>query len=366
MEPGKISERQLAFLITTVLFSTIIFFMPQLASREVEQDAWITSLIATIWGTFSVLLIIALARRFPGRTMIQYLPLILGKHLGVVLGFLYTFWFLSVGALITREFGMFLNITIMDKTPVAVFMVTVMALAFYAVRSGLEVCARTNELLLPLMILALLAIIILPINIMDFRRLLPLGEHSVGTLIATSNVSASWRGEVIVAGMLIPALNNFHHTPRNLIISVIVIGFILAAAEAAMVAAFGGISTGRLEFPFFTLARMISLTKIIDRLEVIIVATWVMGTFFKLCVFLYCSTTAAAQVMGFKEYQFLLLPVSIIMLALADNSFKDIVAITDFLANTWSGYGLLSFQLVVPLLLYLIVLFRPGTKGDVP
>jgi spore germination protein KB len=362
MEPGRISERQLAFIITTLLITTVVFWMPQLGARAVEQDVWLTALIATVWGVLSALVIIALARRYPGHTLIEYLPLILGKPLGKIVGALYVFWFLSVGAVILFEFALFLNITIMNRTPIAVSMVTVIILSFYALRSGLEVWARVNEILLPVVVLALLAVIVLPYSNMDFSRLLPLADHSPGLLISTSINSASWRGEVILAGMFIPALASFSSTPRNIIISVIFVGLILAAVEISAVAVFGGVPTGQKEFPFFSLARMISIAKIFDRLELLIVIAWVLGTFFKICAFLYCSTLGAAQVLGFKGFQFLLLPVSVLMLAFAKNFFKGVTELTDFLVNVWPGYALLSFELILPLFLYLIALIRPGKQ----
>lgn len=364
MEPGKISERQLAFIITTVLITTVIFWMPQLGARAVEQDVWLTAFIATVWGILSALLIIALARRYPGLTLIEYLSLILGKPLGKILGAFYWFWFLSVGAVILFEFSLFLNITVMNRTPIAVSIVTVMILSFYAVRSGLEVWARVNEILLPIVVLALLSVLVLPFSSMDFSRLLPLADHPTGLLIATSINSASWRGEIILAGMFIPALACYRSTPRNLVISVIFIGFILAAVEMASVAVFGGVLTGQKEFPFFSLARMISIAEIFDRLEVLIVIAWVLGTFFKICAFLYCSTLSAAQVFGFKGFQFLLLPVSLLMLAFAINFFKGVPELADFLTNVWPGYALLSFQLVLPFLIYLVALFRPGKQAN--
>jgi spore germination protein KB len=366
MEPGKISERQLAFIITTVLITTVVFWMPQLGSRAVEQEVWITALIATVWGIFTALLIVALARRYPGLTLIEYLPLIIGKPLGKILGVFYAFWFLSIGAVIVREFGIFLNITTMSNTPVVVFMVSITALCFYALRSGLEVWARVNEILLLAVILALVAIIILPFHNMDFRRLLPLGEHPLGLMLYTSIPSASWRGEVILAGMFIPALAAFRNTTRNLVISVVFIGLILSAVEISAVAVFGGVTTGQTEFPYFSLARMISIADIFDRMEVLIVIAWVLGTTFKICAFLYCSTVATAQVLGFKEFQFLLLPVSLLMLAFADNFYKGVYELTDFLTHVWPGYALLSFELAIPLLLYLIALFRPGKQGNMP
>ncbi|NQS75854.1 MAG: endospore germination permease [Peptococcaceae bacterium] len=358
MEPGKISERQLAFLITAMLVNTVILLMPQLGARAVEQDAWLTALLGSVWGIFMVLVIIALARRYPGRTPIEYLPLILGKPLGKILGAIYVFWFLSVGAVIVFEFISFLKITIMPKTPLAVFMVTIMVLAYYALRSGLESWARVNEILLFVVLVAIAAVIILPYHNLDFSRLLPLAEHPPGLLIASSMVSGSWRGEVILAGMLIPALARNKHTSRNLIIVVVLVGLFLAAMEISTVAAFGGVPAGQKEFPFFSLARMISIAKIFDRLEVLIVIALVLGTFFKICAFLYCSTLGTAQIFGFKRFQFLLLPLTVLMIGLALNSFKGMPELTDFAANVWPGYALLSFELVIPLLLYLIVLFR--------
>lgn len=358
MEPGKISERQLAFIITAVLISTVVFWMPQLGARIVEQDVWITALIATVWGILAAMVIIALARRYPGLTLIEYLPLILGKPLGKLLGAFYTFWFLSVGAVIILEFALFLDITILNRTPVAVIMITVVILSFYALRSGLEVWSRVNEILLPVVVMALLAITFLPFGSMDFHRLLPIADHSPGLLISTSFNSASWRGEVILAGMFIPALASFRSTPRNLVISVVFVGLVLAAVEISTVAVFGGVITGQKEFPFFSLARMISIAKIFDRLEVLIVIAWVLGTFFKICAFLYCSTLGAAQVLGFKGFQFLLLPVSVLMLAFADNFFKGVPQLTDFLTNVWPGYALLSFELLIPLAIYLIAVLR--------
>lgn len=366
MEPGRISERQLAFLIMTILISTVIFFMPQLAARELEQDAWISAPIATVWGIFAALLTVALARRYAGLTMIEYLPLILGRPLGKILGLFYTIWFLTVGALIVREFGIFLNVTIMLKTPVGVSMATLMILCFYAVRSGLETWSRVNEIILPVILLAMVAVIVLPVTEMDFKRLLPLVSHSPGELLFTSFISASWRTEVFMAGMFIPALAAFRHTNRNLVVAVVAIGIMLIAVEVAAIALFGGIEISQMEFPLFSLARMINISDVFERLEVLIVIILVLGVVFKSCAFLYCTTLAAAQCLGFKEFQFLLLPIAVLMLALAGNAFGNVVEFTDFLANVWPGYGMLSFGLVIPFLLYLISLFRGGKQETSP
>ncbi len=362
MESERISERQLAWLMTTVLVATVIYFVPQIGARSVAQDVWLTALIATVWGVINVLVIMALARLFPGLTLVEYIPLITGKFLGQILGGLYAAWFLLIGAFILRELGMLLNIAVMPYTPTAVFTVTGIAVVYYAMRSGLEVWARVNEILLPMILFAVFAVIFLPLPSMDFRRLLPIADHSLGALLASSLVSASWRGEVFLVSMFVPALSAVKHTSRNMILVVILVGIILAGIEIAAVAAFGGPETGQLELPVFSLARMISLGKILDRVEVLIVFTWILGNFIKLCAFMYCFVLASSQLVGSRKYTRLLLPACVLFAALADNELRSVGEFTDFLANVWAGYAVLSFELVIPILLYVAACFRFGFR----
>jgi len=363
MNLERISQRQLALMFFTLLISTVVFFMPQIAAREVEQDAWISALLASFWGIFIVLVVVALGRRFPNRTLTGYIPLIVGKPLGFVLNALYSIWFIFIGAGIVAEFVLFMNITVLPRTPIVVFIITFLALSWYAVRGGLEVWVRVNEMLFWVIAVSLLATVVLPLNMMDFRRLLPVGEHRWGSLLAASLISGTWRGEVFLAAMFLPALTSFKNTTRNLILSVILVGVALSAIEFAGIAVFGGIAVGQMEFPEFYLARVISMAEILQRLEVLVVIVWLFGTFIKINAFLYCSTRATAETVGFKHFYFLLLPMTVLFGALAYNEYTNSALFVDFLTKAFPGFGILSFQLTIPLLLLIIAWVR-GVRED--
>ena len=362
MEEGKITERQLAFLFFNVLIATVVFYNPQIVIGAVGQDAWMTALMATIWGFLVVVVMISLGRRFPGLTMIGYIPQIIGKPLGLVLNLLYVMWFLFIGAGIAAQFSLFMNTTIMPYTPPSLFIITFMGITFYAVRSGLEVFARVNELLIGIIVIALLIVVILPYNLMDIRRLLPIGEVSFGNLLATSIVSGSWRGEVMMVGMFLPALASFKNTTRNLLLVVLLVGLGLAAVDISVIAVFGSQVVVDLELPAFFLARVINVAKILNRLEALVVIVWVFGTFIKVCVFLYCATRATAETLRFNKFQFLLLPMTLLFIAVAHNQFIHSAQFVDFLSFTWPGYGLLTFELGIPLILLTIASLRGMRK----
>lgn len=363
MDNGKISQRQLAYLFFTVLIATVVFYNPQIAVGTTGRDAWMTALLGTVWGLLVVIVIVSLGRRFPGQTLTGYIPQIIGKPLGTVLSLLYTVWFLFIGAGLTAEFALFMNTTIMPDTPELALVITFMAVVFYAVSRGLEVLARVNELLVWVIVIAMLIVVLLPYELMDLRRLLPIGETSIGNLLATSLFAGTWRGEVFLAGMFLPALITMKNTTRNLAITVIVIGFILMAVEVSTIAVFGSHIVGDIELPAFSLARIISTAKVLDRLEALVVVIWVFATFIKVCAFLYCANRAAADTMGFQEHRFLLLPITLLFTTMAHNQSINPALLVDFLSTTWPGYGLLSFELTIPLILLLIAFLR-GKKVE--
>lgn len=363
MDNGKISQRQLAYLFFTVLVATVVFYNPQIAVGTVGRDAWITAMLGSIWGLLVVVVIVALGRRFPDKTLTGYIPQIIGKPLGSVLSLLYTVWFLFIGAGITAQFALFINTTIMPDTPSLAVIITFMAVAFYAVSHGLEVFARINELFVWVIVIAILIVVTLPYELIDLRRLLPVGQTSIGNLVATSLIAGSWRGEVFLAGMFLPALITMKNTTRNLNITVFLIGFVLMAVEVSTIAVFGNHIVGDIELPAFSLARMISTARVLDRLEALVVAVWVSATFIKVCTFLYCANRAATDTVGFQEHRLLLLPITLLFTAMAHNQTINPAQLVDFLTITWPGYGLLSFQLVIPLILLIIASLRGKGEG---
>jgi spore germination protein KB len=362
MGDGKISQRQLAYLFFTILIGTIFFYNPQIVVGTVGQDAWIVYLIATFWGIMVALVIVALGRRFPDKTLTAYIPHIIGKPLGKILSLLYTIWFLFIGGGLLAQFANFMNTTIMASTPKMVFIITFVAIAFYAVHSGLEVVVRVNELLLWVIVIAIILVVTLPYELMDLRRMLPVGQMSIGKLVATSLIAGSWRGEVMLVGMFLPALVTLKNTTRNMIWTVFLVGVFMIAVEISLVTVFGAQIVGDLEVPVFNLARMISTARVLDRVEALVLIIWVLATFVKICAFLYCTAQATADTMGFQESRFLLLPISLLFTAIAYNQTVDPAKFIDFLMLTWPGYGLLSFQLVIPLLLLVIASLRG--KGE--
>ena len=82
--------------------------------------------------------------------MIQYLPRIVGSYLGKGIGILYLFALLILTGAILYQYTDFVKTIFLPQTPAVLIMVGIVLASGLAARGGLEVMARTIQLITPL------------------------------------------------------------------------------------------------------------------------------------------------------------------------------------------------------------------------
>lgn len=148
LENGRISWRQVAFLIATSRLALIITYPVLFSLPPANHDVWLNALGAMLLFPLLLLPLLALARRFPQQTLVQYCQALLGP-MGKIIGLLYIWFFVHLGAIYLRQFTELFTSVTMPETPPVVFSVAMAVLAAAAVRSGLEVIGRMVELIGP-------------------------------------------------------------------------------------------------------------------------------------------------------------------------------------------------------------------------
>lgn len=362
LEQGKIDGKQAVMLMISMVLPTVILMVPSIVVNYAGQDAWLSLMLATLAGLLISWLVVSLSLRFAGKTLIEYAEEILGKVAGKIVGLLYIWWFLHLNSVVILEFGEFLSTATMPDTPIIIFHILVVAVAAYAVRNGLEVLSRFNQLILPIIGLFLVIIFILSAPNMKFVRLLPPFDAGMLSIVQGAAVPTSWLGEIVTLAMIIPFLNKPKEAYRIAFLSILLIGFFLTASVLMSLLIFGPDLTSAWIFPTFNSVRVISVANFLERLESLIIMIWVLGGIIKVGVFYYAAVLGSAQWFGLKDYKPLVTPVGVILVALAMLSHESVVDLLDFIAMTWPPYALI-FEAGFPLLLLLVALAR-GKRGE--
>ncbi|GMQ62721.1 GerAB/ArcD/ProY family transporter [Vallitalea maricola] len=352
IEQGKISYKQLISIIVLTISPTAILYLPTITYKEAKQDGWISILIVTIYAFLVAYIIISLNKMFEGKTIIQYSEEIVGKYCGKVISFLYCVLYIHLNATVIREFSEVLAGPFMPETPLLFFTIGIMLPSMYGVYKGIEVIARTAQIIFPIFLGAVIIIILLGIRDMNFSRLQPILAEGYEPVLKGASRQISWFSQTIILTIITPFTNLPKKIGKMTYIAIIIVSIMIILVNISIVATFGE-EVELMNYPVLSYARYISAIGFIERLDSIILFLWIGGVFIKIVILHYCSVIAVSQLFEIKDYRILSVPVGVIFIILSNilwgslTELKEIIKLINVPYNTMVQAGIPTILIVI-------------------
>ncbi|HEY3367855.1 MAG TPA: endospore germination permease [Symbiobacteriaceae bacterium] len=318
---------------------------------QAKQDSWLALLLGGGASLAVVWLYTALARLFPEQSLVAYSRILLGEWLGRLVGLLYLWYGLHLGALVLRNFGEFLTTSLLPSTPISVCIVTLMLLCAYGVRMGLEPLARASQVMVMLLVVQVAFSTILVAKDVHLENLRPMLEQGpVPVLQAAFGLLSFPFGETVLFALLLPWVRPVGGVKRTVMLTVGAAAIFLAAVHARNVAVLNAHLAGTSRFPSLVVVQFIDVADFLNRLDALIVGNWIVAGFMKVSICLLGTATGLAEWLGGLDYRPLVLPLGAIMAALSILVYDNASAMSAFAAVIWPVYSV-PFQILMPLLL---------------
>lgn len=357
LDPGKISARQLMFIIMTVIISTADIFLPAVVATIAGRDSWISVIIATAEALVVAAVAVALALRFPKKTIIQICQIVLGKWVGWLIAFILFYnMFLFLFANSVSSVSVILKVVFLPNTPLSVFIILMVLISAYAVNQGIEVIARVTELLLPLGIGILILVGLLVSPQVQLDNFLPIMADGIGPVLKGATRLLSFLGEVMIILMLVPYLNEPNRLFSTVAWSVVLLGGFLFIGVLA-IGIFGAYQTAIMTFPALEMVRHIKIGNFLEHLDAIIFTIWIGGIYIKAVVIYYISCISLAQLIGCKSYRSLIIPLGVYISASTLAWTYDINSIIKYETHTLPAQAL-ACEFALPLTLLVVAAVR--------
>lgn len=359
MEKAKISSYQLFILI--VLFELGSALLVPIAI-EANQDAWLAILIGMVGGLCLYLVYHSLYSYYPDIPPTEYIQKIMGSFFGKIFAFIYLLYFIYLSARVLRDFGEMLITSFYWETPLFILNTLMVLLVIYTIRKGIEVLARTSELLFVLIFLLGISGLFLIIfsGIIQISNLEPVLEKGIKPVLKTTFTQTLYFpfGEMIIFAMILPYLNRPEKVKRIGLLAIGFSGLILASVMAINVSVLGVNNITRSPFPLLSTIQTIEVAGFLERLDVYFILITVIGVFFKMCVFFYASVVGTANLFKVEDSARLAFPLGLIILILS------ITIASNFSEHVKEGlhvitlYLHLPLQVIIPSLLLLIAFIK--------
>ncbi|MDR7246117.1 spore germination protein (amino acid permease) [Priestia megaterium] len=171
MEKAKINGSQLFTLMMLFEFGTA-FLLP--IAIEAKQDAWLSIMFGMAGGFVLFLVYHQLYCYYPDLLLVEFTQKIMGKWIGRLISFLYIFYFANLASRVIRDFGDMLLTFAYPDTPLFIVNALLMLVVIYTVSKGIEVLARSSQLLFILLYLFAISgfLLIVCSGLLDFKNFL--------------------------------------------------------------------------------------------------------------------------------------------------------------------------------------------------
>ncbi|MCM3790503.1 spore germination protein [Domibacillus indicus] len=361
MERAKISGIQFFLLLFMFEMGTAVVVGHMIAAKK---DAWLSLLLGMGGGLVLFLVSYGLFRYYPSLPLTAYARKIFGPYIGWIVGLLYTIFFLYVSARNVREFSEVLITATMPEIPLLVVAMLFVFTICYVLYLGIEVFARTAEILgVFLIFIGIIGnLFVYVTGTVDPNNLKPVLEYGWKPILETAFYSPAFLifpfGEAFVFAMLFPYLNRADAVKKIGVASLIISGLILSYNAALNVAVLGVSEVLRSPFPLLATVGKINFLEFIQRLDALVVVTLLITVFFKAGIYLYCSVIGMVDLFRLKNHQQMIFPAGLILAFLSVMMAEDMAEHTEEGATVYILYAAIPLLIILPVVMLLIAFIR--------
>jgi len=357
MEKARISSIQMFLLLLGFLFGSTVILAP---AQGAKNDAWLAMLLGGAGGTLLMWVYAAIALLNPSKTLVDILKEKMGKVVGNIFAVLYTWYFIHLASLVLRNYGEFICTVTFPETPMVVVIGLFAVFLVYAINSGIEVIGRLSELLVPVIPLVVLIISLSLITVHDFTAFLPMLENGMTPVLnAAFNFITFPFGETVAFLMLFPHLNKKEKLKKVVLVSAAIstlIGIILFFRDIFVL---GSDLMARATF----IPHLTSLLIPGFNVESLVDINLLIGGGVKISVCIYAAAKALSQIAGIGDCRKLTGAITTFCVVLSIWVYENVLEMFKWAEKVWPYYST-SFQIVIPLLLLLLSLWKKSKPSD--
>ncbi|OPJ59661.1 GerAB/ArcD/ProY family transporter [Clostridium oryzae] len=333
-----------------------------------KQDAWIAIILALLIAYVLLAIYIKLQNKFPKKNFIEILILVLGSPIGIALSILYGAFFIYCSSRNMHDFGLLMQMTFLNKTPVIVIHGILMVTSLYIIFLGLKVLARTSEIMFPTVIffITLSFILVLASAKVDFKELSPILSNGIKPILNTvfPDLVNFPFGEVFVFSMYWCYMNKDINKYKISAIALTFAGMLIMLSTIITISALGVGYTSIATIPLLDMIKMINIGNFLTNLDALGVTIIFIGGFYKMLIFFYGAVLSFSTIFKMKNIK----TITIIcgaFVVLYSSKFEPSYAYHIWLGHKISlPYLFNTYQVILPPLI-LIIYYLKNKAGKI-
>lgn len=267
-----------------------------------KRDSWIIPLISIPLDILFIFIINKIIDYEPDLNLPQKVMKLFGKALGTTILALICIFILSMGILNYLTLNNFIQSQFLTRTPLLAIAIILMITIFYILCKGINVIARTSNILFYINIFLFIISFSGLISSFDFSNLKPMFESSTNDYL--SGINSYYAFHIAPMFLLTMIPKNKVDKPKlkkTMIISTIISSITMFCVILATLSVLGYELTALYEYPEFHVLKQATLVGASSRIESILVIQLIFDIFIYCTLIIYMFSNSIKEIIKIKK-----------------------------------------------------------------
>lgn len=298
---NEVTVLQYIFLIHGTQVGIGVLTIPRELAEIAGTDGWISLFLGWILALCASLVIINIMKRYPGYTIVDLLPLLLGKWLGKVGVFIVLVYCAIAFLVVTGNTVAIINVWILTQTPGYIVVILYAIPIYYIVYGGLRIIGRYSELIF---YITLWIPVVLMTSFKDthWLHLLPVLKEGVQPIIqATRSTVLSFLGFEL-AFFLYPFLQKKQYAALGIVAANTLSLLVFLSVTIFSFTFFSPDEITQYTWPTLNLWKVIEY-RFLERIDIIFLAFYSLILSTTAIPYLYFTVFSSSQLLGKQDHR---------------------------------------------------------------
>jgi spore germination protein KB len=321
-------------------------------TTEAKQDSWICVIFAFVMAIPIVIMYARLFKLYPSKDIFDIIFELFGRIAGFFVNLLFIFYFFQLGSVVMRNFSEFVQVTSLPETPQYFISVPMALVCIYTLKNGINTFGRATTFILPIIILALIATVLLTLKYMNIRNILPIFEHPVTHIFSGAfSLLAFPFLELVLFITVLPTVNSKCNSYKIYTTGLLIGFIIMLIGMVRNILVLGTTAMDAYYFSSYHVLEIVNIADFISRIEVIVAGNYLIAGSAKFLICFYATTRGFAKLFKIEDYKILLVPVAFLMVAFSKIYYNSTMEMFEFI-NVYKYYAPI-FQIILPFIIYI-------------
>ena len=299
---GKMSIRQAICLLLLGLGAPSLRVIPNYVSIYSKQASWITPIIASL---LTILLIYTWANLFnktKKASLYEVYKMIFGNIVCNIITVVYLIWTIALTSLYLRMYGERVLGAILFNANLPAILAIMCVLIYFVINQRIDGLGRSSEILLTVLLFIFITAFIFVFPNIKPENIYPVTYYDTLPVLKGSFPILSLMSYITIITILGDKISDKQNIKKIGVKYILFFAFLLIMLILVTVGLFGYRMAEQFIFPYFSTLKSIKIMESIERVESLVISTWISSDFAIITLFSIASLTLIQKLFKMKSY----------------------------------------------------------------